>query len=76
MARFWATTSRAGDAFIQVQGEGGYAMPIDAFRREMDRRGAFHDVVTKYGQAFVGFIMQSVACNGLHSAEERCAGGS
>jgi len=62
-----------GEAFVQVAGDGAaFAMGADAFQREMDRRGAFHDAITKYSQAFVGLIMQSVACNGLHSAEERC----
>ena len=61
-----------GDAFVQVAGEPAAVMPIDAFRREMERRGAFADAVTRYAQAFVALLMQSVACNGLHSAEERC----
>jgi CRP-like cAMP-binding protein len=61
-----------GDAFVQVAGEPAAVMPIDAFRREMERRGAFYDAVTRYSQAFVTLLMQSVACNGLHSAEERC----
>ena len=63
----------SGEAFVQVPGDGGaYVMGIDAFRREMQRGGAFPSAVTRYSQAFVGLIMQSVACNGLHSAEERC----
>jgi CRP-like cAMP-binding protein len=62
----------AGEAFVQVAGEPVGVMSIDAFRREMERKGVFHDVVTRYSQAFVSLLMQSVACNGLHSAEERC----
>jgi CRP-like cAMP-binding protein len=62
----------SGEAFIQVQGEGAQAMSIETFRREMDRRGPLHELATRYAQAFLGMIMQSVACNGLHSAEERC----
>jgi CRP-like cAMP-binding protein len=62
----------AGDAFVQIAGEPAAVMGIDAFRREMERRGAFYDVVTRYSQAFVSLLMQTVACNGLHSAEERC----
>jgi len=65
--------SSSGEAFVQVPGDGSaYVMPVDAFRREMQRGGAFSRSVTRYAQAFVGLIMQSVACNGLHSAEERC----
>lgn len=62
----------AGEAFVQIAAEPAAVMSIDAFRREMERRGAFFDRVTKYSQAFVNMLMQSVACNGLHSAEQRC----
>src|SRR6202521_2111451 len=65
-------STAVGDAIIQVQAEGGQAMNVDTFHREMDRRGPLYEVVNRYSQAFVGLIMQSVACNGLHSAEERC----
>ena len=69
---FLGDAMSTGDAVVQVQAEGAQAMSLDVFRREMDRRGPLYDVVNRYSQAFVGLIMQSVACNGLHSAEERC----
>jgi hypothetical protein len=47
-------------------------VPIDVFDDEMSRRGAFHHAVSRYAQAFVAMLGQSLACNGLHSAEERC----
>jgi len=50
-----------------------FRMTADAFRREMDRRGAFYELVTRFGQALVGFIMQSTACNAKHSVEQRLA---
>jgi CRP-like cAMP-binding protein len=58
-----------------VQGETDvcYRMKADAFRREMDRRGAFYEVLTHFAQALVGFIMQSTACNAVHSVEQRLA---
>lgn len=62
----------SGDAFVQVAGEPAAVMGIDAFQREMERKGPFYEGVTRYSQAFVALLMQSVACNGLHSAEERC----
>ena len=62
----------AGDAFVQVAGDPAAVMGIDAFTREMERGGAFHDAMTRYSQAFVSLLMQSVACNALHSAEQRC----
>jgi CRP-like cAMP-binding protein len=45
---------------------------LEAFEREMARGGAFREVMIKYAQAFVGLLTQSVACNGLHTADERC----
>src|SRR5713226_10454057 len=32
----------AGEAFVQVPGEGAQAMDLEVFQREMDRRGPFH----------------------------------
>lgn len=61
------------DATVQVAGEGvAHSMNVDAFQAELERRGAFHDLVRKYAQAFVGFVTQSVACNALHAVEARC----
>jgi CRP-like cAMP-binding protein len=48
-----------------------YTMSAKSFRQEMDRRGAFHDLLTRYGQALVGVIMQSTACNAVHTVEQR-----
>jgi CRP-like cAMP-binding protein len=58
-----------------VQGETDtcYRMRADAFRQEMDRRGVFYELLTRYAQALVGFIMQSTACNAVHSVEQRLA---
>ena len=62
-------------AATMVQGETDicYRMPAEAFRREMDRRGAFYDILTHYSQALLGFIMQWTACNAVHSVEQRLA---
>jgi len=53
----------------------GSAQVLDAavFRAEMERRGALHDAVNRYAQAYMIFLSQSVACNALHSVEERLA---
>src|SRR5947209_7736476 len=55
-----------------VQGETDicYRMTADAYRREMDQRGAFYELLSRYAQALVGFIMQSTACNAVHSVEQ------
>jgi CRP-like cAMP-binding protein len=58
-----------------VQGETDtcYRMPAEAFRREMDRRGAFYVLMTFYSQAVVAASMQATACNAVHSVEQRLA---
>ena len=61
-----------GDAFVQVADGDGYKMSVETFTIEMERRGAFYDRLTRYSQAFLTQVMQTTACNGLHSAEQRC----
>jgi CRP-like cAMP-binding protein len=56
---------------VQAETDTCYTMSAEAFRREMDRRGPFYDLLTRYGQALIGFIMQSTACNAVHSVEQR-----
>jgi CRP-like cAMP-binding protein len=70
-----ALEGATAEAAVIVQGEtqSCYRMAADAFRREMDRRGAFYDLITRYAHAFVGFVMQSTACNAVHSVEQRLA---
>jgi CRP-like cAMP-binding protein len=58
-----------------VQGETNicYRMTADTFRAEMNRRGPFYQLVTRYSHALIGFIMQSTACNAIHTVEQRLA---
>ena len=58
---------------VQAEMDTCYRMSAKTFRDEMDRRDAFHDLFTRYAQALVGFIMQSTACNAVHSVEQRLA---
>src|SRR5207247_4106119 len=60
-------------SMVQGETETCYRMTADVFRREMDRHGAFYALLTRYHLAFVGFIMQSTACNAVHSVEQRLA---
>ena len=63
------------NALIVVHGEDDctYRMRVDDFRREMDRCGAFTDVVNNYTEAFLGVLMQNTCCNAAHSVEQRMA---
>src|SRR5688500_9529287 len=54
-------------AMVQAESDVCYTMSVEAFRRELERRGPFYELVTLYGQALVGFMMQSTACNAVHS---------
>jgi CRP-like cAMP-binding protein len=58
---------------VQGASDSCYRMTAENFRREMDRRGPFFDVLTHYTQALIGFIMQSTACNAVHNVEQRLA---
>jgi CRP-like cAMP-binding protein len=60
-------------AMVQAEMAVCYRMTADDFRGEMDRRGAFYNLLTQFAQALVGFIMQSTACNAVHSVEQRLA---
>jgi CRP-like cAMP-binding protein len=58
---------------VQAETDRCYAMPIAAFRDEMNRHEAFYSLITRYTRAMVGVIMQSTACNAVHSVEQRLA---
>lgn len=60
-------------AMVQGETDTCYRMNVDAFRREIDRRGAFHELMAHFAQALFGFVAQSTACNALHSVEQRLA---
>jgi len=60
-------------AMVQTETDTCYRMPANVFREEMNRKDAFQDLMVRYAQALSGFIMQSTACNAVHSAEQRLA---
>jgi CRP-like cAMP-binding protein len=61
------------ESFVQVPGTDAFALDMDAFRAELERGGALAVLVNRYIRAFLAMVLQSTACNSLHSAEERCA---
>jgi CRP-like cAMP-binding protein len=58
---------------VQAAGRMCYRMSTVAFGAEMDRQGEFSAILGRYAQAFLGFVMQSTACNAMHSIEQRLA---
>src|SRR4030095_15002233 len=58
---------------VQAETDTCYKMAIDVFHSEMNRQGPFQHLIARYAQALTGFIMQSTACNAVHSVEQRLA---
>jgi CRP-like cAMP-binding protein len=68
-----ANTLNARDV-VQVQVPGTVLrLDSSAFLGEASNGRAFRGVIERYVQAFLRQVSQQVACNGLHSVEERCA---
>jgi CRP-like cAMP-binding protein len=63
----------ASATIVQGATDTCYRMTTEAYQREVDRQGAFHELSTRFLQAFVGMIMQSTACNAVHKVEHRLA---
>jgi CRP-like cAMP-binding protein len=75
MVGITAVLNHPVSATSMVQGEADrcYRMKAEVFRREMNRRGRFADLLTRYAQALFGSIVQSTACNAVHFVEQRLA---
>jgi CRP-like cAMP-binding protein len=61
-----------GRALVQV---GGEALAINTSHLEAAKTGSprFGDLFSRYADALLAQMMQSIACNALHRVEERCA---
>lgn len=58
--------------FVQVEGD-AWRIGADAFRRMLDARPAVRKLCLRYAAYFTSQLSQSVACNRLHTLEERAA---
>jgi CRP-like cAMP-binding protein len=61
------------ETLVQAEMDACYRLSREDFRREMDRRGAFYELIARYMHAFYGVVAQSTACNAVHSVEQRLA---
>jgi CRP-like cAMP-binding protein len=59
-------------ALVQVEGE-GYRITAAALRRIIATSDSISRILLRFALAFFNQVAQSVACNRLHSLEERCA---
>lgn len=69
---FLGAISSPLQAFAQVP---GYALQMSTadFKREVTNGSGLHRVLERYTQALFTQLAQSVACNRVHSIEQRCA---
>ena len=73
MTEFGGDAESGVTAVVEIADGDARAMDVRVFRREVERRGAFSDLVSRYARAFTASLMQSITCNALHSIERRCA---
>jgi CRP-like cAMP-binding protein len=59
------------ETFVQGEASTCWRMPIRPFHQELDRRGSLYDLVNRFNHALFGMVMQSTACNAIHSVEQR-----
>jgi CRP-like cAMP-binding protein len=74
LAVSWGITTVNPRELAQCQVPGDtLVMDAHTFATRVSGGGAFAEAVHLYTQAFVSQISQQVACNGIHSVEERAA---
>ena len=61
-----------GRAVIQIGGP-AFSVPTARLEDAKRRSPVFHDLFARYADALIAQMMQSVACNALHSIEARCS---
>jgi CRP-like cAMP-binding protein len=60
-------------AMVQSERLTCYRLSARNFRKEMDEGGSFSRLLRRYSQARAGAIVQSAACNAVHTLEQRLA---
>jgi CRP-like cAMP-binding protein len=69
---FLGTAESPNDAFCQIAGT-AMRLSVGQLRRVLSQDGALHDLLHRYTQATMVQLSQTVACNRLHTTDERCA---
>jgi CRP-like cAMP-binding protein len=60
------------DTYVQADGE-ALSMEAGLFKRELEQHPALFQLLLRYSEARQAHLMQSTACNGHHSVEQRLA---
>ncbi|SFP21125.1 cAMP-binding domain of CRP or a regulatory subunit of cAMP-dependent protein kinases [Geodermatophilus dictyosporus] len=69
---FLGSTESVHDSFCQIAGT-AVRLTTGELRRFLSQDGALHDLLHRYTQATMVQLSQNVACNRLHTTEERAA---
>ncbi|MGY1793957.1 Crp/Fnr family transcriptional regulator [Geodermatophilus sp. SYSU D00525] len=69
---FLGTSESPHDTVCQIAGT-ALRLPVGELRRFLSTDGALHTLLHRYTQATMVQLSQNVACNRLHTTEERCA---
>jgi CRP-like cAMP-binding protein len=72
MSALLGAETSAQRIIVQVPGS-ALRMNAALCKASFDQRPAFHRIVLRFVDAFLGLSAQTAACNLLHSAEQRCA---
>jgi CRP-like cAMP-binding protein len=67
-----ADATAYGHTIVQVAGSTAERLPVDVFRREIERQGLLAKLLGWYLETLVAQMMQSLACNARHGLEQRC----
>jgi CRP-like cAMP-binding protein len=59
------------DVIVQVAGE-GLRLDVKVLKAAVEREGPVRDLMSRYHSAYQAQVSFSVACNGLHSIQQRC----
>ncbi len=69
---FLGARTSPNDAYCQVPGR-ALGLGVGQLREVLSDDGSLHRLLSLYAQATIVQLSQNVACNRLHSAEQRCA---
>ena len=67
---FFGGKQMPGECMVQVPDTNAERMPVAAFQAEIQRRGALHDGVSRYLQATMVLMTQSIVCVAVHQVRE------
>jgi CRP-like cAMP-binding protein len=72
---FLGGSDALSECFVQSAAPSSTAvqLPAELFRQELARHGALEHVMQRYSQAFLSSLMQCIACNALHTIQQRCS---